>query len=129
MNNNSDFVALYNTTRTAMVAASQYGANLLFPGHPAWFTGYYNVTCSRVACGVSKPTGTASLWCAACDALPLCDDCGDAVVDCDNQNRADDAKGDEDEYGCAGAWERHAKSDRESWVECQWADRMEDDYR
>ena len=41
---------------------------------------YQNTKCSR--CGTSKPAGTPTLWCAECNALPMCDECGDAKVDC-----------------------------------------------
>jgi hypothetical protein len=35
---------------------------------------YCNRTCAR--CKAPKPAATETLWCAACHALPACDECG-----------------------------------------------------
>ena len=42
---------------------------------------YNNTSCDR--CGTPKETGTPTLWCDACDALPCCEECGEPVEDCD----------------------------------------------
>lgn len=41
---------------------------------------YHNTSCTR--CGADKPAGTETLWCDVCNTLPMCDECGDAKVDC-----------------------------------------------
>lgn len=43
---------------------------------------YMNTTCDRARCHIPKAAGTATLWCDACNELPICNDCGEAQVDC-----------------------------------------------
>jgi hypothetical protein len=43
---------------------------------------YQNTTCDRASCHAPKAAGTATLWCDACNLLPICDDCGEAEIDC-----------------------------------------------
>lgn len=82
---------------------------------------YMNTECHR--CGAAKPTGTFGVWCVACDALPMCDECGDAVIDCDAANRPDPWSGKRYgrirscDYGCVGCLERHEDTDAECYAE------------
>lgn len=45
--------------------------------------GYQNTTCDRSSCRAPKAAGTVTLWCDACNELPICDDCGEAEIDCE----------------------------------------------
>ncbi len=76
---------------------------------------YPNTVCDRAACSNPKRLASETLWCDECNALPMCEECGNALIDCPATVAGEECSG---YYGCGMSCDEERRWERQQMGIC-----------